>query len=49
MCLIKYTVNVLNKVMAQSEMWGTCFIFIKGGFIALVYWFMFSELNLVSR
>lgn len=49
MCLIKYKVNVLNKVTASSEMRETSFIFIKAGFTALVYWFAFSELNLDSR
>lgn len=49
MCLIKYKVNVLNKVTASSEMQETSFIFIKAGFTALVYWFAVSELNLDSR
>lgn len=49
MYLIKCNGSALKNVPAKSEMWGTCFIFIKVGFIALVYWFMFSELNLVSR
>lgn len=49
MCLIKYKVNVLNKVTASSKMQETSFIFIKSGFTALVYWFEFSELNLDSR
>jgi hypothetical protein len=49
MCLIKYKVNVLNKVTASSKMQETSFIFIKAGFTAVVYWFAFSELNLDSR